>query len=163
MQRFPPSANSASLTILNLTSPPPSEISSFANQAWHGERELFDSHVTDWNYLGCVQGKCRVHTLEEYEALDSITQADFYQRFRYDPTSGHFDPDIVPVYCICEVPHNPDRDMVLCEHCKDWFHCDCVSFYPERNEEFFCPQVDCQEAKMARANKARAGAKLAKR
>ncbi|CAN6602497.1 hypothetical protein TRVA0_002S01266 [Trichomonascus vanleenenianus] len=29
------------------------------------------------------------------------------------------------VYCICKKPDNGER-MIGCDHCEDWFHCDCV-------------------------------------
>ena len=123
------------------------EDSSSGRQSWHGERELFRSQVVDWNYIGCVECKCNVHDLEAYENLDTVTAVDFYSRFEYNATTGHFRPDVVPVYCYCEHPYNPDRDMVMCKHCKDWFHCDCVDFYPSMEGDFYCRSHACQEKK----------------
>ena len=104
--------------------------------------------VTDWNYEGSVVSKCRVHTLEEYEDLDTVSPLDFYCRFLYDPNTGRFKPDVVPVYCYCETPCNPDREMVLCAHCRDWYHCDCVGFSPGDEGEFYCNLEECQSAKV---------------
>ncbi len=111
-------------------------------QSWHGDREVFESTLTDWNPLKCVEGKCRVHTLEEYEELKKIRPEDHFSRFSYNPTTGNFKPETTPVYCICELPQNPDRDMVMCERCRDWFHCDCVHFNPKENPNtlYVCDQ-----------------------
>ena len=116
-------------------------------QAWHGEKELFVSHVCDWNYEACVESTCNIHTLEDYEDLDSIDDMDFYTRFNYDPKSGNFRPDVVPVYCECEHPFNPDRDMVMCECCQEWFHCDCMNWTSEAEGSFYCRDPNCQRAK----------------
>ena len=57
-------------------------------QMWHGERELFKQQsVTDWNSTDTVEGLCLMHTLEEYEDLQYITEADHYWRFRSVPRS----------------------------------------------------------------------------
>ena len=57
-------------------------------QMWHGERELFKQQsVTDWNSMETVEGLCLVHTLEEYEDLEYITEADHFWRFRFVPSS----------------------------------------------------------------------------
>ena len=87
-------------------------------QVWHGARELFSTSTTDWNDLRCVQAKCSVHSLDEYDRLGCISPTDFYSRFTYDPGPGQFRPDVIPVYCVCELPYNPDKNMVMCEACK---------------------------------------------
>ena len=74
--------------------------------------------MTDWNLLKCVEGKVRMHTLEEYEVLDEVQPEDYYSRFAYNATTGSFTPETTPVYCICELPQNPDKDMVMCEECR---------------------------------------------
>jgi hypothetical protein len=28
----------------------------------------------------------------------------------------------LPVFCVCKQPQNPDRMMILCDACEDWFH-----------------------------------------
>ncbi|OQR68752.1 lysine-specific demethylase 7B-like [Tropilaelaps mercedesae] len=27
-----------------------------------------------------------------------------------------------PVYCLCGQPYDPERFMIQCDVCKDWFH-----------------------------------------
>ena len=91
-------------------------------QTWHSDKELFESKTCDWNPIACLMGECNVYSLDKFEALDSISEMDYFSRFRYKPETGGFVPDTVPVYCICETPYNPDKPMVECEVCNDWFH-----------------------------------------
>lgn len=37
-------------------------------------------------------------------------------------------------YCKCELPHNPDRSMVYCDSCRDWFHPECLGLTQEQVE-----------------------------
>ncbi|QDZ20761.1 BAH domain-containing protein [Chloropicon primus] len=99
----------------------------YGRQVWHGSKELFkQTQVSDWNSVHSVTGFCKVHTLEEYQDLDLVEEDDYFCRQAYKPNSGEFVPDIVPVFCVCETPYNPDRPMVECEDCSDWFHWSCV-------------------------------------
>jgi len=36
------------------------------------------------------------------------------------PAEKEFKPDRVPVYCVCEMPYNPDQMMVMCKVCEEW-------------------------------------------
>ena len=126
------------------------EDSHSGRQAWHGSRELFSSNTTDWNHIQCVESKCYVHSIEEYESLGSIGPADFYSRFSYEPVEGRFRPDVVPVFCYCEIPYNPDQNMVMCENCKDWFHWTCVSYNNKtkaKGKDFYCEKCKAQRDK----------------
>ncbi|KAI9273698.1 hypothetical protein BY458DRAFT_507924 [Sporodiniella umbellata] len=38
------------------------------------------------------------------------------------------------LYCICQQPYN-GKPMVQCDQCEDWFHCACVHFDPEEQED----------------------------
>ena len=111
-------------------------------QVWHGSKEMFKSNHLDWNYLQCIEGRCHMHTLEEYENLDGIGDADFFSRFEYCVRTSKFTPDIVPIYCLCELPHNPDLFMIECEKCLDWFHPECVgiqAYDDSTTRKFTCP------------------------
>lgn len=104
-------------------------------QVWHGAAEIFKQfQYTDWNPTSSVEGVCRVHTLEEYERLDRITEKDLYWRSTYNPETGGFVPDNVRVFCFCETPYNPDRPMVECDACKNWFHLDCIGLRKDSPE-----------------------------
>ncbi|QDZ20762.1 BAH domain-containing protein [Chloropicon primus] len=100
----------------------------YGRQVWHGSKELFgQTRVSDWNSVHSVTGFCKVHTLEEYEDLDDVSGHDYFCRQAYDPHTGGFVPDVVPLFCLCETPYNPDRPMVECEDCGEVFHCECVA------------------------------------
>lgn len=30
------------------------------------------------------------------------------------------------LYCLCRRPYDPDRPMLSCDYCSDWFHYDCI-------------------------------------
>lgn len=116
-------------------------------QAFHGEKEVFQSDHLDWCHKNAVIGKCRVFTLEGYQNLPAIGESDFYCRFFYSPSSGEFSPDDVPVFCLCEMPYNPDRVMIACDKCDEWFHPDCLALSKAEvdqvvrsNQPFVCPQ-----------------------
>ena len=50
------------------------------------------------------------------------------------------------LYCICRKPYRRgDGDMVLCDHCKEWFHFACVGETAEtisKMDIYTCP--DCK-------------------
>lgn len=116
-------------------------------QAFHGEKEVFQSDHLDWCHKNAIIGKCRVLTLEGYQNLPAIGENDFYCRFFYMPSTGEFSPDDVPVFCLCEMPYNPDRVMIACDKCDEWFHPECLGLSKEEVDEvvrssqpFVCPQ-----------------------
>ncbi|XP_064488652.1 histone lysine demethylase PHF8-like [Ornithodoros turicata] len=53
----------------------------------------------------------------------------------------------VDVYCICGQPYDPNRFMIQCDVCKDWFHGSCVDV-KEHDAcdiiKYYCPQ--CQQS-----------------
>jgi hypothetical protein len=122
-------------------------------QKWHSRKELFESKTCDWNPIACLMGACNVHTLDKFEELQEICDMDYFTRFRYKPETGSFIPDAVPVYCICETPYNPDKDMVECSECNDWFHHECVNYCPALSgppsKEFCCPDCTSNKFRMA--------------
>jgi len=98
---------------------------------WHGKQELFRSNACDWNPIACIESFCRVLSLEKYELLTKVSPHDYFSRFSFNPAKGTFKPDMVPVYCLCELPYNPDSAMIECEVCNDWFHYECVGLDEE--------------------------------
>eukprot|EP00884_Botryococcus_braunii_P003757 jgi/Botrbrau1/13382/Bobra.0194s0013.2 len=89
-------------------------------KTFHGRQELFRSNHEDEVYLETVLGRCSVHTVEEYVALESPGETDFFVRMDYDPSKREFSPDEVSVFCLCNLPYNPDRFMSQCVRCKEW-------------------------------------------
>uniref|UniRef100_A0A383V1K2 PHD-type domain-containing protein n=1 Tax=Tetradesmus obliquus TaxID=3088 RepID=A0A383V1K2_TETOB len=42
------------------------------------------------------------------------------------PAQRIFEPPKVPVFCVCEMPYNPDKFMVQCDQCTEWYHPECL-------------------------------------
>lgn len=93
---------------------------------FHGEKELFLSDHADTCSVQTVIAKCRVLSLSRYQELPSVGEHDYFARFTYKPAASLFDPPKVPVFCACELPYNPDRFMVMCEGCAEWYHPECL-------------------------------------
>ncbi|XP_070029327.1 uncharacterized protein [Nicotiana sylvestris] len=51
-------------------------------------------------------------TLRNYTKLDNVGPKYYYCMFKYKMATGAFVPDMVPMYCKCEMPYNPDEFMV---------------------------------------------------
>mmetsp|Transcript_15164 Transcript_15164/g.38468 ORF Transcript_15164/g.38468 Transcript_15164/m.38468 type:complete len:195 (+) Transcript_15164:215-799(+) len=100
-------------------------------QGWHGLKEVFRSNLKDWNNIECVEGLARVHSLEEYERLPEVNRSDFFSRLTYNPGKGTYKPDLISVFCVCEQPYNPDKAMIECKSCFDWFHLTCIGLSAE--------------------------------
>ena len=112
-------------------------------KSFHGEKELFKSDHYDWVDAKAINGKCRVHTLKAYQALHMVGEMDYFSRFKYAASTGEFKPDRVPVYCLCEMPYNPDLFMVECEGCDEWFHPECLRLTKKEVEKMahlICPE-----------------------
>lgn len=97
-------------------------------KGFHGEKELFKSDHLDWVSAESVTRSCRVHNMKEYQALDVVKNDDFFSRFTYLPSTHAFRPDRVPVFCVCEMPYNPDRFMIMCDACEEWHHPECQNY-----------------------------------
>eukprot|EP00798_Chlamydomonas_sp_ICE-L_P021538 gene21538-28530_t len=111
---------------------------------FHGAKELFISDHLDRCNVAAVIGKCRVLPLKKYESLAAILENDFFVRFTYKPAKKEFEPDRVPVYCVCELPYSPDKDMIMCDICQEWFHPECIglpkSFPIQADTSFHCDE-----------------------
>lgn len=111
-------------------------------KAFHGAKELFLSDHTDSCSVATVIGKCRVLTLQDYQALPKVGPDDYYSRFTYRPASREFAPDRVPVFCKCELPYNPDRFTAMCDGCEEWYHPECIGVSQKamQAEDWRCPE-----------------------
>lgn len=103
----------------------PEEVSG-GRRPFHGRKELMFSDHEDLVDADTIDGKCTVHTYKAYSKLTNVGEDEYFTRFDYKARSGVFDPDTVAVYCLCELPHNPDELMLNCDSCKDWFHPVCI-------------------------------------
>uniref|UniRef100_A0A7N0V8G9 BAH domain-containing protein n=1 Tax=Kalanchoe fedtschenkoi TaxID=63787 RepID=A0A7N0V8G9_KALFE len=66
-------------------------------RSFHGKNELFLSNHVDTQSPESVEGKCKVHTFEEYLELDEVEDTDYFYRLKYDPITQGFDPDRLEV------------------------------------------------------------------
>jgi len=110
---------------------------------FHGVKELFASDHYDWVSVNTIDGKCTVHSMREYQRLEAVSEYDFYARFLYRSSRGEFRPEAVPVFCVCSEPYNPDRLMVECGRCDDWFHPECVgetAAKVTKHKHWTCPE-----------------------
>ena len=41
------------------------------------------------------------------------------------------------VHCYCRMINDPNREMVQCEKCNRWYHCDCARFNKDSAKELF--------------------------
>ncbi|KAG1676055.1 hypothetical protein FOA52_014920 [Chlamydomonas sp. UWO 241] len=109
---------------------------------FHGAKELFASDHCDGIHMTTVIGKAFVHPLKKYESLMQIKEHDYFARFLYKASQKEFEPDRVPIYCVCEQPYNPDRPMMQCDDCESWYHPECIGRRLDGMDQghFSCPE-----------------------
>jgi hypothetical protein len=101
-------------------------------KAFHGAREVMVSDHSDVVSAGSILGKCTVVTLREYEDIVAGGGRDdaalFFTRFRYSAAKKVCTPRLVPAFCSCSMPYNPDAGhMCACTGgCRDWYHVPCL-------------------------------------
>mmetsp|Transcript_1187 Transcript_1187/g.3917 ORF Transcript_1187/g.3917 Transcript_1187/m.3917 type:complete len:173 (-) Transcript_1187:3695-4213(-) len=108
---------------------------------FHGERELFSSNHYDWVPVSTLSGKCVVHSLKGYTALQVVGDQDYFARTLYNIHTRKLRPRKIVVYCKCQKPYNPDQAMVKCEICTKWFHPNCLGL--ETLESVSCAEFVC--------------------
>lgn len=59
---------------------------------------------------------------EDYdpEDVDQKANAVYMCRHEFDAVKLQWKDCDVPVWCKCNLPYNPDLDMVQCEKCSEW-------------------------------------------
>ncbi|XP_059294700.1 chromatin remodeling protein EBS-like [Lycium ferocissimum] len=114
---------------------------------FHGAREVFLSDHYDEQSVDVINGKCRIHTLDEYLSLESVRPEDYYCRFEYKSKTGVFVQDrvAVEVYCKCKMPYNPDVLMIECDKCKKRYHPHCLGMSNEKAEQLKDKQFVCSD------------------
>lgn len=114
---------------------------------FHGKQELFESDHTDWVSVETVVNACNVYSLQEYEEAKINENPDeeklnFFTRFFFSAKRNRFNECSVRLYCICNQPQNPDKLMISCDSCTDWFHPSCLGIKDKEAmdlETFKCP------------------------
>lgn len=113
--------------------------------AYHGCHEVFYSDDICDQEEEAIEGVCRVHTLEQYNALQVAEEnKDFFCRMQYNHLTGDFlVQEFLPLHCVCNMPENPDLLMIQCESCCRWFHPPCLNLSAEQTvaDHFVC--MDC--------------------
>ncbi|KAK7317727.1 hypothetical protein RJT34_02194 [Clitoria ternatea] len=115
---------------------------------FHGVKELFLSNHYEVHSAQTIEGKCMVHSFNDYTSLENVGDKDYFCRFKYNAFTKAFTPNRVVVYCKCEMPYNPDELMVQCEDCEDWYHPACVSMSDEeakKIENFICSECSSHD------------------
>lgn len=102
----------------------------------HGKFELVPSTDMDIIDAKCINGPLLIKHWDEYKEDDDREGSDYYWRQSYDRVRGKLSE--CRNICKCKRPQNPDRQIVQCASCKDWFHAKCIEQaildnYLERN------------------------------
>eukprot|EP00828_Plagiopyla_frontata_P005017 TRINITY_DN11946_c0_g1_i1.p1 TRINITY_DN11946_c0_g1~~TRINITY_DN11946_c0_g1_i1.p1 ORF type:complete len:160 (+),score=22.08 TRINITY_DN11946_c0_g1_i1:354-833(+) len=109
------------------------------------ENEVFETTHTDYASVYCLNGKCDIISLEQYDGQRPLNlSSTFFTRAKYDVKKQKiFDPPVEkwPRYCICSKPINPDLTYISCDKCFSWFHIACTKIDLNANIEeidFIC-------------------------
>jgi hypothetical protein len=106
------------------------------------EYEVFKSQHKDVIYIESIICKCFVYTLDEYEALETLTPNTFFCRAGYDPAKQMLNPffEKWEKACKCQLPLNPDQLYLSCEKCEKWYHPECCDIKEAEvnTVEFIC-------------------------
>eukprot|EP00037_Helgoeca_nana_P037511 m.16382 g.16382 ORF g.16382 m.16382 type:complete len:246 (-) comp8981_c0_seq1:158-895(-) len=101
-------------------------------QPWNGIDEVFESDHVDTFHVRCVNSKCKIHTLSEYEKLSAAKETpevprlpSYFCRSKYLNKQGKIEGTL-PRYCACKQPQKPEDPLVRCDGCRDWFFGNCV-------------------------------------
>eukprot|EP00049_Salpingoeca_infusionum_P007235 m.117676 g.117676 ORF g.117676 m.117676 type:complete len:238 (-) comp13631_c1_seq1:454-1167(-) len=110
---------------------------------YHAVDELVESNHTDKIPPQTVHCKCRVLTLDEYQAwrqepIDDVSSElrdlpVYFSRTSYDVTTRKIKARPKPI-CHCKKPYNPDLPIIMCQTCSKPFHPQCVGLTEEESE-----------------------------
>ena len=93
---------------------------------FHGKQELFESDHCDWVSVDTIMNACHVYSLQEYEEVKINEDANqeklsYFTRFFFSAKRNKFNECSVRLYCLCNQPQNPDKLMISCDSCTDWY------------------------------------------
>eukprot|EP00038_Savillea_parva_P000039 m.93758 g.93758 ORF g.93758 m.93758 type:complete len:236 (+) comp10016_c0_seq1:3271-3978(+) len=122
------------------------EETAMGRQPWHGINEVLDSDHVDTFHVRCVNGKCTICTLEEYEQLGAKGTSKpqlpvFFCRSKYLKNQQRIEEEL-PRYCACKQPQNPEYELVGCDKCNEWYFANCVGLRKGEAadlDEWVCP------------------------
>ena len=81
-----------------------------SDQHYISESEVFPTEHRDVVYVDCIANRCKVHTLQEYDNLQTTDECTFFSRANYDVMERKLEPAFEnwTRYCVCQKPLNPD-------------------------------------------------------
>eukprot|EP00040_Diaphanoeca_grandis_P005827 m.34675 g.34675 ORF g.34675 m.34675 type:complete len:242 (-) comp17018_c0_seq1:66-791(-) len=135
---------------------------------WQGVEEILGSNHKDTYHVRCVNSKCKIYSLDEYENLPERPKTKkgnveyelpvFFCRTFYDREKKKLREEL-PVYCYCRQPSNPDKPLISCDKCEEWYHGDCVGITPTQADamkSWSCPTCRGERAPTTAKKKGRA-------
>mmetsp|Transcript_4491 Transcript_4491/g.11462 ORF Transcript_4491/g.11462 Transcript_4491/m.11462 type:complete len:240 (+) Transcript_4491:341-1060(+) len=107
------------------------EETAMGRQPWNGEDELIDSDHVDTFHVRCVNSRCKILTMADYEAYWAgghkvDTQVPVYFcRSKYLKKLGKLEKPL-PTYCACKQPQKPEASLIQCDKCDKWYFGKCI-------------------------------------
>lgn len=105
------------------------EETDMGRQLWQGQDELLDSDHKDTFHVRCLNAKCAIYNLDDYEervASGLVGAAQpYYCRSKYLKSKRALETPL-PRYCACKLPQNPEYMLLQCDDCDEWFFGNCV-------------------------------------
>ncbi|CDW73243.1 phd-finger family protein [Stylonychia lemnae] len=114
------------------------------DQIHFGDNEVFPTNHHDKIYVDCIQEKCKVYGINEYDKLETIdAKTTFFSRAHYNPLQKILVPAFKDweQFCVCQKPLNPNNLYIKCDMCQQWNHPRCMGMNDEeahQTEEFYC-------------------------
>lgn len=90
--------------------------------------ELFESDHEQDVFVQTINGKVKVLGLEEYMALDNLTEDVFFTRAKFCAATRTLEPRVETWerICTCKTILSPSSEYVRCRECGKRFHPACV-------------------------------------
>ncbi|CAD8105338.1 unnamed protein product [Paramecium sonneborni] len=109
------------------------------------ECELFLTEQSTILFIDCIQAKCFVMNIDEFE--NTGTSNAYFTRAKYNTLTKQLEPPISQwkKVCICEQPQNPDLLYIQCDQCNKWFHLSCMGLTQEQANQM--EQYSCKICK----------------
>ena len=82
-------------------------------------QEVFPTQHFDHVFVQCINGKCKIMSLDEFEQQTHVPGDVFFTRANYDHLKKQFKPsyDKWDKICSCKKPCNPMQQYIMCEAC----------------------------------------------
>ncbi|CAK69940.1 unnamed protein product (macronuclear) [Paramecium tetraurelia] len=109
--------------------------------------QLFFSTHSEYLPANKIQVGIKILTFEEYSDLEFEEETIFFSRAAIDLDSMEPRPNIKlwKKSCVCQLPQNPDLQMIQCDECDNWYHLDCVELQDQditKIDKYLCPRCN---------------------